>query len=76
MSIFGELFDYIRARKRYWLLPVLIPTVVVHGLMAASKTVIRALQSLRPVTPAPSRKLEGGFVAAWSRPHLRHSPRV
>jgi Family of unknown function (DUF5989) len=76
MSLFGELQDYIREYKRYWLLPVLIPILIVHGLIVGFKSVIRALQSLGSAAPALSRKLHGGFVTAWARLPLRHSRRA
>ena len=76
MTVFGELYGYIRERKRYRLLPVLIPVLVVHGLIVASQGVIQALQSLQSVASALSSKFSSGFAAAWARPHLRHSRRA
>jgi hypothetical protein len=69
-------YDYIRARKRYWLLPVLIPALLVHGCVVASRNVMRAMQRLEFRLPALSRKLQSAFAAAWVPPHLRHSRRA
>jgi Family of unknown function (DUF5989) len=33
MSIFGELWAFIRARKKYWLIPILLMLLVCGGLI-------------------------------------------
>jgi hypothetical protein len=37
MSFFTELFDYMRARKKFWLAPVLILLVIFGGLIILAK---------------------------------------
>lgn len=37
MSIFGELWRYMRARRKYWLLPVMVVMVLVGGLLVLAK---------------------------------------
>lgn len=37
LSILKELISFIRARKKYWLLPVMILLVVLGGLVVAAK---------------------------------------
>lgn len=37
MSILVELFDFIRARKKYWLIPILILSLLLGGLLIVTK---------------------------------------
>lgn len=37
MSIVAELFDFIRARKKYWLIPILILSLLLGGLLIVTK---------------------------------------
>lgn len=37
MSIFAELFDFMGARKKFWLLPLMLVFVVVGGLLVLSQ---------------------------------------
>jgi hypothetical protein len=37
MSILAELIDFIRARKKYWLIPILILSVLLGGLLIVTK---------------------------------------
>ncbi|MFN7276035.1 MAG: DUF5989 family protein, partial [bacterium] len=37
MSIFRELWRYMRARRKYWLLPVMVVMVLVGGLLVLAK---------------------------------------
>lgn len=37
MSILVELIDFIRARKKYWLIPILILSVLLGGLLIVTK---------------------------------------
>ena len=37
MDLVAELWRYLRARKKYWLLPVLIMMVVLGGLLVITK---------------------------------------
>lgn len=37
MSIFRELWQYMRARRKYWLLPVMVVMVLVGGLLVLAK---------------------------------------
>lgn len=76
MSFPGELYEFIRERKHYWLLPVLIPILVFHELLNASKNIMGGFQNLRSVSPSSSSKLHNGLVVTWSRLYLRHSRRA
>jgi hypothetical protein len=37
MNLFSELWAYLRTRKKYWLVPVLIVSLVFGGLIFAAK---------------------------------------
>jgi hypothetical protein len=37
MSLIKELWDYTRARKKYWLLPILLMMVILGGLVVLSQ---------------------------------------
>jgi hypothetical protein len=37
MSFVAELWDFMRERKKFWLLPILIVLIVLGGLMIAAK---------------------------------------
>lgn len=37
MSILAELIDFIRARKKYWLIPILILSILLGGLLIVTK---------------------------------------
>lgn len=37
MAILVELWDFMRVRKKYWLLPIMIMTVVFGGLIVLTK---------------------------------------
>jgi Family of unknown function (DUF5989) len=37
LSIFAELWDFLRERKKYWLLPVFIMMVMLGGLLVLSQ---------------------------------------
>ena len=37
MEFFQEFFEYLRTRKKYWLLPVMIVTVLFGGLLILSQ---------------------------------------
>lgn len=37
MSILVELIDFIRARKKYWLIPILILSILLGGLLIVTK---------------------------------------
>ncbi len=37
MSILVELIDFIRARKKYWLIPILILSLLLGGLLIVTK---------------------------------------
>lgn len=37
MSIFAELFDFMGARKKFWLLPLMLVFVIVGGLLVLSQ---------------------------------------
>jgi Family of unknown function (DUF5989) len=38
VSIFGELWSYIRARRKFWLLPVFVMMALLGGLLILAKT--------------------------------------
>ena len=38
MSILGELWSYMRARKKFWLLPLFIMMLVLGGLLILAKS--------------------------------------
>lgn len=37
MSFFAEFWDYMRVRKKFWLLPVFMVMIVIGGLLVLSK---------------------------------------
>jgi general stress protein CsbA len=37
MSVLAELIDFIRARKKYWLIPILIVSLLLGGLLIVTK---------------------------------------
>lgn len=37
MSIFAELWAFIRARKKYWLVPILVMSLVLGGLIVLTQ---------------------------------------
>jgi hypothetical protein len=37
MDFFKELFDFMRARKKYWLVPIIIVTALFGGLIVLSQ---------------------------------------
>ena len=69
----GELIEFIRPRRRYWLLPFFIPVLAVYSVPFASKAVAGALQRLPPVGTALFGKLHTDLVIGWARAHLRYS---
>ena len=38
MSILGELWSYMRARKKFWLLPIFIMMLILGGLLILAKS--------------------------------------
>jgi Family of unknown function (DUF5989) len=73
MNSVGELYAFIVQRKRYWLLPILVPILALHALVTASKTLTRPFQAVGAVSPALLRKLHGSLVVTWTRSHSLHS---
>jgi hypothetical protein len=73
MTSLGELYEFIRRRKRYWLLPFFIPILAFYALVIASKAVMNALQNLPSAGSVLFRKSQSGLVVNWARTHLRYS---
>ena len=38
MSIFAELWSFMRARKKFWLLPIFLMMLILGGLLVPAKT--------------------------------------
>lgn len=38
MSIFAELWSFMRARKKFWLLPIFLMMLILGGLLVLAKT--------------------------------------
>lgn len=38
MSILSELWDYMRSRKKFWILPLLVTMLVIGGLLIVAKS--------------------------------------
>jgi hypothetical protein len=73
MTSLGELYEFIRRRKRYWLLPFFIPILAFYALVMASKAVMNALQNLPSAWSVLFRKTQNGLAVTWARAHLRYS---
>jgi hypothetical protein len=37
MSVIGELFDFMRARKKYWLVPIVVVMLALGGLLVLTQ---------------------------------------
>ena len=77
MSFLGELSEFIRLRKKHYLLPILIPSVVIRALLVLPKASIGIFRDIEPGCEAALWEWLGKLVATWkSHSYPGHSRRA
>ena len=77
MSFLGELCEFIRLRKKHYLLPILIPIVVIRALLVLPKASIGIFRDIESRCEAALWEWLGKLVATWkSHSYPGHSRRA